>query len=564
MSRSLDHASHKLGTPIIRIDPDEELNLICKLLFYQPTGFFSNAKALRDACKKEGYNFPYKKVREWLHNQNEWQKYAPSPKETPRVSYGKKWKAVLQIIDVNHKLIREWVKYLPEVIDYLNNYPTRLIRAPGSSKWGLAPIKAIKLEKVESRPSTKYKRPVGKNEENKLKKGDTVRYLLANAEWEGGMENQKRATDPVWSPTLFKIRKIVVTKNEPILYYLEGDDEYAPKRGFVKEELMHIDLEKLQYPPQSILEENTRSRSINFVRIINKTSKAEEYAKKRDGKCLGKTGQINDFDVYLWSCENGKHQINMAHSKLDPCEIFVLNVDEYTNPERFNGINSCPQWPFNVLVSGRTRSGKTNMIISLLLGNKMFRMFSGKKGGTRYIKNDDLVLFGHHLKEPKYRHLRDCYRIISNSPKPYREDITFRALKPDKIPKIEEFSPKRGTVAIFEDVCNEPKKIQDRIIPYFTEGRHSNISSIYVTQSFFDCPGKIRKNLDYICLFNGAGTYDELVNIARRYTKKWRDVVDILDKNLQGREFIVIDLTRAKEDALYLRKGWDQPLDLSI
>ena len=45
--------------------------------------------------------------------------------------------------------------------------------------------------------------------------------------------------------------------------------------------------------------------------------------------------------------------------------------------------------------------------------------------------------------------------------------------------------------------------------------------------------------------------------------KKWRNVVDILDKNLQGRDFIVIDLTRAKEDPLYLRKEWDQPLDLS-
>ncbi|CAJ0627403.1 2352_t:CDS:2, partial [Entrophospora sp. SA101] len=183
-----------------------------------------------------------------------------------------------------HKLIREWVKYLPEVIDYLNNYPTRLIRAPGSSKWGLAPIKAIKLEKVESRPSTKYKRPVGKNEENKLKKGDNVRYLLANAEWEGGMENQKRATDPVWSPTLFKIRKIVVTKNEPILYYLEGD-EFTPKRGFVKEELLYVNIDTLQYPPQSILEENTRSRSINFVRIINKMSKAVAYAERRGGEC---------------------------------------------------------------------------------------------------------------------------------------------------------------------------------------------------------------------------------------------------------------------------------------
>src|SRR5947209_20101572 len=91
------------------------------------------------------------------------------------------------------KLIRAWVKYLPEVIDYLNNYPTRLIRAPGSSKWNLAPIKAIKLEKVESQPSTKYKRPVGKYEKNMLRKRDSVRYLLANVKWEGDIENRARA-----------------------------------------------------------------------------------------------------------------------------------------------------------------------------------------------------------------------------------------------------------------------------------------------------------------------------------------------------------------------------------
>ncbi|CAJ0634266.1 2552_t:CDS:2, partial [Entrophospora sp. SA101] len=335
----------KLSKPIIRINPDEELNLICKLLFYQCTGYHSNPRKLYNAIRDKGYNFPYKKVREWLHNQNEWQKYAPSPKDTPRASYGKKWKAVLQIIDVSSRfkasvpltsknssevakafkkiydnpnnpltyptLLQcdgEWVKYLPEVIDYLNNYPTRLIRAPGSSKWGLAPAKAIKLERVDSRPSTKYKRPVGKNEENKLKKGDTVRYLLANAEWEGGMENQKRATDPTFSPSIHKIRKIVVTKNEPVLYYLGDDDEYAPKCGFVREELLYVNIDTLQYPPQSILEENTHSRSINFVRIINKMSKAVAYAERRGRECLGKTGQINGFDVYLWSCENGLHQ----------------------------------------------------------------------------------------------------------------------------------------------------------------------------------------------------------------------------------------------------------------
>ncbi|CAG8607943.1 3091_t:CDS:2 [Paraglomus brasilianum] len=136
MSRFLVHASHKLSAPIIRIDPDEELNLICKFLFYRPTGYHSNAKALRDACKKEGYNFPYKKIRKWLHNQNEWQKYAPSPKNTPR---GKTWKAVLQIIDVSSRFkasvpltsknSSEVAKAFKKIYDNPNNpltYPTLL------------------------------------------------------------------------------------------------------------------------------------------------------------------------------------------------------------------------------------------------------------------------------------------------------------------------------------------------------------------------------------------------------------------------------------------------------
>ena len=160
----------KLSKPIIRIDPNEELNLICKLLFYQPTGYHSNAKALRDACRKEGYNLPYKKVRDWLINQNEWQKYASSPKNIPRVSYGKiqkpncvhqcdllflthdkykgkTWKAVLQIIDVSSrfkasvpltsKKSSEVAKAFRKIYDDPNNpltYPT-LLQCDNGKGW---------------------------------------------------------------------------------------------------------------------------------------------------------------------------------------------------------------------------------------------------------------------------------------------------------------------------------------------------------------------------------------------------------------------------------------------
>ncbi|CAG8808572.1 6747_t:CDS:2, partial [Gigaspora rosea] len=126
----------------------------------------------------------------------------------------------VELISSDSKLIRAWVKYLPKVINYLNNYPTRLIWAPGSSKGKLAPSEAIKLEKVESKPSISRKYAIGKNEE-KLKKGDIVRYFLANAEWKSSLE---------------------------VLYYLGG--KYAPSRAFVRKELLYVDINTLQLPSQ--------------------------------------------------------------------------------------------------------------------------------------------------------------------------------------------------------------------------------------------------------------------------------------------------------------------------
>ncbi|PKY60919.1 hypothetical protein RhiirA4_485218 [Rhizophagus irregularis] len=140
------------------------------------------------------------------------------------------------------KRCRECERFARRIVDNMNDTPTRLI--------GMSPNDATKLERVYSKPSVKYNRPIGADEPQ-LPKGTTVRFLLAKGEWENDPFERRRITDPIWSLSLHKIRRIVVGKNPPmpVLYYL---DESGPQRPFVKEQLMHIKEEPM-LPPRWVL-----------------------------------------------------------------------------------------------------------------------------------------------------------------------------------------------------------------------------------------------------------------------------------------------------------------------
>ena len=216
-------------------------------------------------------------------------------------------------------------------------------------------------------------------------------------------------------------------------------------------------------------------------------------------------------------------------------EYYIRNIDEYSEDSR-QGNEFAPAWPFRLVVSGSSDSGKTTMLMNLLMGNKGI-----KEDGERYILCNDVILISKHPNEPKWGIVRDFYNELAEQ----GEDVSFQVVLLSDIPDVKDFDSSRSTVVIFEDLMNSPKKVQERIANYFSSGRHSNISSIYVSQRFFVIPKTIRENVNYISLHRGAGSLSDLKRILRQYTEHSDILAPAIDDLTLKKEFIIFDLRRS-------------------
>ena len=126
-----------------------------------------------------------------------------------------------------------WVKYLQKAVSRLNSEKTRML--------GMTPAKAVKFDNVELKIKPHP-------EEQILPVDSLYRYLYQAGELEGG--DRRRATDLVWSWNPVRIDRIVEDQGQRVLYYLADG---APKRAFVREELMQIP-EGAEVPPDYVKE----------------------------------------------------------------------------------------------------------------------------------------------------------------------------------------------------------------------------------------------------------------------------------------------------------------------
>ena len=131
------------------------------------------------------------------------------------------------------KVSSRWVKHLYGLVDELNDTETEMI--------GMKPKDAIKLKEVPLVARESYA------PEEVLPEDGLYRYLLQASEEHD--DQRRRATDRIWSKAGYRLREVVESPGNRVMYYLLD----GPERAFVSEELMLIP-EDTELPPDYVQE----------------------------------------------------------------------------------------------------------------------------------------------------------------------------------------------------------------------------------------------------------------------------------------------------------------------
>lgn len=144
------------------------------------------------------------------------------------------------------------------------------------------------------------------------------------------------------------------------------------------------------------------------------------------------------------------------------------------------------------IICGPSNCGKTNLLIGLLL----------HENGLRY---SNLYVYSKSLYQPKYEYLGNVLKLV-------QKVSFFKFRENDEVLSPQEARP--NSIIVFDDVaCENQNNIRD----YFAMGRHRNIDSFYLNQTYTKIPKQlIRDNSNLLVLFkqddiNLRHIYDEHV-----------------------------------------------------
>ena len=237
-----------------------------------------------------------------------------------------------------------------------------------------------------------------------------------------------------------------------------------------------------------------------------------------------------------------------TNSKYTKVNLEFNNIDNLLSKESFQEIHPLlPKRNFRMTVCGGSGSGKTSFIVQLI---------------TRHLIVRGLYICAKHLDQPKMVYIIDFYRKMEKDlSKKLKKEVSIIKVITNDLEEFPDVSDIEGedNIVIFDDMVME-KDPTNKIVNYYIRGRHHNISSFYLSQSFFTVPKNIRLNTNIYALFNMV-SLNEVSRIHREVasdlTKK--QFIDIFNEATDGFNFLYIDTTHSKKILKY-RKNLDETL----
>lgn len=171
----------------------------------------------------------------------------------------------------------------------------------------------------------------------------------------------------------------------------------------------------------------------------------------------------------------------------------IKNYSKYFD-KKASTANHAPFFPPNIfaIIAGSTGSGKTNLLLNLLLEDG-------------FLDYGSVYVYCSTLHQPAYQFLMKRYsEMESDIRKKYKVNIKiaqfFEGNEGSSMIDPKELNPKITHIMIFDDVMlNDQTTIKD----YFCKGRHNNVNVFYLCQSLHKIAKHcIRENANVFILFH--------------------------------------------------------------
>jgi len=192
-----------------------------------------------------------------------------------------------------------------------------------------------------------------------------------------------------------------------------------------------------------------------------------------------------------------------AKKKLNKKNGEIINFYEVIPKKYLNDVSN-PNFhlhnidiPFRMCVVAPSGSGKTNFVMNII------KVFSEGKGTFT-----DITIITRNKDEPLYNWLS-----VQNESIQVKEGMTNN-------PKLDDYDKEYNHLLIWDDLVLS--KNLEPVCEYYLRARKKNVSLMFLSQSYADIPRTIRKNSDYLILFDLGGSTREQNYIL----KEWSNDLD--------------------------------------